>query len=526
MRKLRSIQTELTIVFLGLASFLLILGVIFLLNLSSVSKNFEYHIDNQMPTALSIQQVLVALEGVTGELSAAFRAEDITEIQIIRDSEANFNKNVLHFEMFSHAIIEGSESNAFKSQDGGIIYREWVRQGFDKTYKIQKSDETSAKMMIEVDKLFGELVIKSERAFQLKKNILRMHNLGLTHEEQHKELELVLSDIKNLKTDVRNKMAQMVDLNRQTTELQHQQISNIISQVEFITLASLMLSIIIAIVAGYYVARKLLIIPITKLQQGSREIASGNFNYEVKVENRDELGTLAKGFNQMASQLKTRDIKINELTSTLKVLNKLLRHDLLNDLTVVQGNIDIFQEYKDKSQDETLLSDSQSAVARGIEFIKKMKDLEKSVLEGGDLKSIEVSKVISTVVQNYPKMKITTTGTGTVIADEAMTSVIDNIIGNAQMHSGFNTIDIDITTIEKFVYIRIADHGKGIPDEIKDKLFTEGYKYGETGHTGLGLYIVKKTVERYGGKITIEDNKPKGSVFTLQLPRAHSVKVL
>ncbi|RLI75450.1 histidine kinase, partial [Archaeoglobales archaeon] len=40
---------------------------------------------------------------------------------------------------------------------------------------------------------------------------------------------------------------------------------------------------------------------------------------------------------------------------------------------------------------------------------------------------------------------------------------------------------------------------------------------GETAHTGLGLYIVKRVVERYGGDVSVEDNKPKGAVFVVRL---------
>jgi signal transduction histidine kinase len=64
--------------------------------------------------------------------------------------------------------------------------------------------------------------------------------------------------------------------------------------------------------------------------------------------------------------------------------------------------------------------------------------------------------------------------------------------------------------------MRIADYGKGVPPEIKGMIFQEGFRYGEMGNTGLGLYIVKKTMERYGGQVSVEDNQPKGAVFVLR----------
>jgi two-component system sensor kinase len=50
---------------------------------------------------------------------------------------------------------------------------------------------------------------------------------------------------------------------------------------------------------------------------------------------------------------------------------------------------------------------------------------------------------------------------------------------------------------------------------VKEKIFDEGFSYGERRGTGLGLYLVKKTMERYGGSVRVEDNKPQGAVFVL-----------
>ena len=68
--------------------------------------------------------------------------------------------------------------------------------------------------------------------------------------------------------------------------------------------------------------------------------------------------------------------------------------------------------------------------------------------------------------------------------------------------------------------VRQDDFGIGIPDEIKDKVFDEGFHYGETGHTGIGLYIVQTTVEEYDGMVFVEDNTPQGAVFIIRLKKA------
>jgi len=51
-------------------------------------------------------------------------------------------------------------------------------------------------------------------------------------------------------------------------------------------------------------------------------------------------------------------------------------------------------------------------------------------------------------------------------------------------------------------------------------IFDEGFHYGESGHTGIGLYIVKRTIEEYDGEVLVEDNKPHGAIFVIRLKKA------
>ncbi len=65
----------------------------------------------------------------------------------------------------------------------------------------------------------------------------------------------------------------------------------------------------------------------------------------------------------------------------------------------------------------------------------------------------------------------------------------------------------------------VDDYCISIPAEIKDKIFVEGFHYGENGYTGIGLYIVKTTVEEYSGEVFVEDNTLNGTVFVNRLKK-------
>lgn len=206
---------------------------------------------------------------------------------------------------------------------------------------------------------------------------------------------------------------------------------------------------------------------------------------------------------------------MEEMNKTLKVVNSILRHDILNNFTVISGSLEIFKMKKD----EKFLASAMNGVERSIDLIKKMKEVEK-VISPNEMKKVNVRALIDDIIIKYPRDKIhfTVEGAGIAFADDALISVFENIINNAIIHSGTEEVMVTIRPLPTdpgLVEIRFADQGVGIPHEIRTKIFREGFRYGKSGQSGLGLYIVKKVLERYGATITVEDNKPKGTVFVI-----------
>jgi signal transduction histidine kinase len=211
---------------------------------------------------------------------------------------------------------------------------------------------------------------------------------------------------------------------------------------------------------------------------------------------------------------------MEEMNKTLKVVNSILRHDILNNFTVISGSLEIFKMKKD----EKFLASAMNGVERSIDLIKRMKEVEK-VISPNEMKKVDVRALMDDVINKYPRDKIhfTIEGAGTAFADDALISVFENIINNAIIHSGSDVVKVTIQPLAsdpELVEIRITDQGVGIPNEVRSKIFQEGFRYGKSGQSGLGLYIVKKVLERYGATISVEDNKPKGSVFVILIKSA------
>ena len=206
--------------------------------------------------------------------------------------------------------------------------------------------------------------------------------------------------------------------------------------------------------------------------------------------------------------------KIKRLNDELKLINKIMRHDIATDLQIIQGLLDL---YKDEN-DIGLIQKAMKRVEKSIRLIQRMRDAEAIATSGLELKEYDVRRVIEEVAKNY-QMEVNISGNCIIMADDAIFSVVDNIIRNAVIHGGTDRMDVKIEDDDKVCRISFADYGKGIPDEIKDKIFHERFSYGERGGSGLGLYIVRKIIESYGGNIYVEDNEPKGSIFVIELKK-------
>ncbi|WMW21124.1 MASE3 domain-containing protein [Methanolobus mangrovi] len=205
------------------------------------------------------------------------------------------------------------------------------------------------------------------------------------------------------------------------------------------------------------------------------------------------------------------------LLETLGLVNKIIRHDILNDLNIIYLSVDNLKE----RMEERELDMSQKAVEHSLNLIKEMKEFE-SLTSLKGLSTLNLRQLILEAAQEFP-VTINVVGNCSVKADTGLHSVVSNIIQNAIVHGKADRINITMQEKDNFCELRIADNGSGIPDRIKGRVFEEGFKYGESANTGLGLYIARKIVERYG-EITLEDNVPSGVIFILKLNHVSTSK--
>lgn len=214
------------------------------------------------------------------------------------------------------------------------------------------------------------------------------------------------------------------------------------------------------------------------------------------------------------SKAVTAEKQAKNLNEILKIINKMLRHDVLGKFTSAKLSLELYRTDKDR---ESLQLAEQSVIS-GIQLVQRLRNLEKVMPEDMSLKNIEIAKTVNELVKQYP-IDIEINGDATIQADEALSAVFDNLIKNAIRHGHATRVVITTHELPDVYEIEVADNGSGIPEKVQENIFEEGFTAGSTGNTGIGLYIVKKTIDRYGGTIEIKKNPKKGAIFVITIPK-------
>lgn len=222
-------------------------------------------------------------------------------------------------------------------------------------------------------------------------------------------------------------------------------------------------------------------------------------------------------------ELRREHEKALELNRKNLVMNRVLRHNIRNDMNVILGYVDslspvdasqevLVEQLKRKVEDVVNLSDS----ARKIESINSPSDARP--IDVVALVEDRVEVLASTDPQ--ADVSVDLPPEAWARGDSLFSFVLDNLFDNAVTHiEASPEIRVTVRRTAENVIVRVADNGPGIPERERQVLQGDG----ETDllHSdGLGLWLVKWVIESYGGMVEFQTNRPRGSVVVLRLPAA------
>jgi PAS domain S-box-containing protein len=231
------------------------------------------------------------------------------------------------------------------------------------------------------------------------------------------------------------------------------------------------------------------------------------------------------------TERRDRERELRVKNEQLEVLNRVVRHDIRNDMAVVLGWLEIVEDEIDSDRGERAVSRMHNAGHHVVELTETVHDLVDVVTGEEDLETepVQLAPVLQTAIdiarESYPDAEIELEEPipeTAVSATDLLVSVFQNLLNNAVRHNDASEPRVRIATDanDEWVRVSIADNGPGIPQAQKRSIFGKGEKGLDSESTGMGLYLVETLVDNYGGEVRVDDNEPEGSVFTVELETA------
>lgn len=232
------------------------------------------------------------------------------------------------------------------------------------------------------------------------------------------------------------------------------------------------------------------------------------------------------------TQQKRQERQLEARSEELALINRLVRHDINNDVQLLMGWGDALSGHVDDDGREYVerIRDTCGHIA---ELTANVGEFVDSLLGGDDveLRPVDFSAVLSTEIAKgraaFDHAEFTVEGQLPVVsvsANEALQSVFGNLLANAVRHNDASDPRVTVRTevTDAVVRTTVADNGSGVSGERKADIFGKGEMGPESAGTGIGLYLVSTLVEQYGGTVWIDDAEAGGAAFTVELQKADS----
>lgn len=284
--------------------------------------------------------------------------------------------------------------------------------------------------------------------------------------------------------------------------------------------------------------------PIRVLTRRSAEVAQGNLIADIRITTRDEIGELATSFAAMIRRIREQiDViererdEVKQVQARSKAFFDNVTHELKTPLTTILGYAQILKDngfadrmYFDKGLDYIIKESRrlngmvadilEVSVASGPlpAYRFEVIDAAKVVREACEDMSIKASKYNMRIQYNVDE-RLEVRGDRHKLK-EVFLNVLDNAIKYGSVNS---SITVEAFREETWVTVLLADQGEGISPEALKLVFEPFYREGEKrrsekGSAGLGLHIVKQTVEAHGGRVEIDSELQKGTRVKIMLP--------
>ena len=264
---------------------------------------------------------------------------------------------------------------------------------------------------------------------------------------------------------------------------------------------------------------------IGRLTRATGRIAEGQFDVQVDAARRDEIGQLGAAVNRMAARL-------SAFVHGQKAFMSGIAHELCTPIATIQFGLGNLERRVGQEHGETI-ADIQEEVQHMSALVNELLSFSRAGIGALDLKlgPVSVRDTLARVADREAKgdnvQLITAVDASLwVMAEpEHLFRALSNVVRNSVCHAG-NAGPIEVAArVEpgSTVCITVSDHGPGVPPESLEQIFAPFYRLDPArtqGGLGLGLAIVRNSIEGCGGSVRCRNRQPSGLEVEIRLPAA------
>jgi two-component system sensor histidine kinase BaeS len=283
---------------------------------------------------------------------------------------------------------------------------------------------------------------------------------------------------------------------------------------------------LIALILGVLLARTLTQ-PVRELTAATKAMARGALDQRVSARSRDEIGELARSFNQMSVDLARASQLRRQMTADLA-------HDLRTPLSILRGYTEGLQDgrLQGSSTLYTIMHGEVQHLQRLVEDLRVL-----SLADAGELplnqRAVDPAALLERTGLAYIvqaeqhgvalRVEAPETLPSILVDTDRMTQVLNNLVSNALRYTTHGEIVLSASADEQHVRLQVRDTGSGIAVEDLPYIFDRFYRADksrqrdDSAASGLGLAITKAIVEAHGGTIAVVSALGAGTTFTITL---------
>ncbi len=231
-----------------------------------------------------------------------------------------------------------------------------------------------------------------------------------------------------------------------------------------------------------------------------------------------------------AKKLKSQNNKLKKLNTELDRFVYSASHDLRAPLASLLGLIDLSQREDLNPAIEQYLKLMNTSIIKLDSFISDITDYSRNLRLKSKVEKIDFQAFITDIYNNLVYMnpdkmdfKLNISSQYSAYSDtDRLKLILNNLLSNSIRYRAYSQkllIVVDVIIEKDDIQISITDNGLGIQKEYQEKVFEMFYRASDqnTG-SGLGLFIVKETIDKLKGKIKLESVINKGTTFTISIP--------